>query len=168
MAAVRNLWIRGKIMQAGNIMIMKRFIALITALILLHTVGYCSGISVVIDNEPVAFDTAPIIYNERTMVPMRQIFEQLGCGIEWLGESKTVIAAKNNLLVAMQIGSNKVIKTDIEKGTTEVIESDTAPIIHNERTMIPVRVISEALGYEVLWDAENNAVVILQSNTETN
>lgn len=159
---MQNSLIPGKmIMQHGNRRnAMKRIIALIMALYLFNTVCYCADISVIIDSEPVEFDAAPIIYNERAMVPMRKIFEQLGCEVEWLGEGRTVIATKNNLLIAMQIGSSKVIKTDIETADTDVIESDTAPIIHNDRTMIPVRVISEALGYGVEWNEKENAVII--------
>lgn len=157
----------GRKTQVGNKIPMKRLFIMVAVLILCQRVCHALDISVVIDNEPVVFDIAPIIYNDRTMVPMREIFEQLGCDLEWSGERKTVISTKNNLIVALQIGSKKIIKTDIEKGTTEVIESDTAPIIHNERTMIPVRVISKSIGYEVLWDAENNTVVIFKPNPET-
>ena len=156
-------------MEAGNKKnIMRSLIAFIIAMFVFNTACYCADISVVIDDKVLEFDTAPIIYNDRTMVPMRKIFEQLGCGVEWLGEKSTIIATKNNLLIAMQIGSSKVIKTDIETGTTEVLESDTAPVIHNDRTMIPVRVISEALGYNVLWDANESAVIINTASEKEN
>ena len=36
----------------------------------------------------------PQIINDRTMVPLRKIFELLGCNIEWNGSTKTVIATK--------------------------------------------------------------------------
>ncbi|MBE7036989.1 MAG: hypothetical protein E7403_06825, partial [Ruminococcaceae bacterium] len=40
-------------------------------------------ISVTISGRKVNFDQEPIIYNERTMVPMRKIFESLGATVSW-------------------------------------------------------------------------------------
>lgn len=37
---------------------------------------------------------------------------------------------------------------------------DQQPVIKNSRTLVPVRFIAEALGYEVEWDEKNNAAVI--------
>lgn len=43
---------------------------------------------------------------------------------------------------------------------TAVAFPDQQPIIKNSRTLVPVRFIAEALGYEVEWDAKVNAAVI--------
>ena len=53
-----------------------------------------------------------------------------------------------------------IILTDVETNQTTVYESDVAPVIHNERTMIPVRVISEILGYKVDWESQTRKVII--------
>ena len=42
----------------------------------------------------------------------------------------------------------------------EVIKSDVAPYIYKDRTMVPLRVISENLGKKVLWDSANRSVQI--------
>ena len=47
----------------------------------------------------------------------------------------------------------------IEKDGKEII-LDVAPMIKNGRTMVPIRFISEALGYEVEWDALTREVII--------
>lgn len=91
---------------------------------------------------------------------MRKIFEELGCEVEWLSESQTVIATHNSKIIALQIGANKVISNDIETGMTDVIETDIAPILHNNKTMVPVRVISETLGYKVDWNGQTQTVII--------
>ena len=122
--------------------------------------GYASEITVKINDKDVIFDVSPIIMNERTMVPMRAIFEDLGCEVEWLSQSQTVIATQNSKIIALQIGSNRIISTDVETNQTTVYESDVAPVIHNERTMIPVRVISEILGYKVDWESQTQEVII--------
>lgn len=44
--------------------------------------------------------------------------------------------------------------------------SDVAPIIESGRILVPLRVISEKLGAEVIWDAKSNTVRILTAKTE--
>jgi len=48
----------------------------------------------------------------------------------------------------------------------DVLESDVAPVIENGRVMVPIRIISEKLGTEVIWDAESNTVRILTAKTQ--
>ena len=140
---------------------MKRVLSFILMLFaMVGSVCHAEGIGVVIDDEIINFDVSPIIENGRTLVPMRKIFEELGCEVEWLSESRTVIATKNSKIIALQIGKNKIISTDIETGVSTVTETDTAPKIHNGRTLVPVRVISESLGCIVEWDGENQTVII--------
>ena len=43
---------------------------------------------------------------------------------------------------------------------TAVTFPDQQPVIKNSRTLVPVRFIAEALGYEVEWDEKTNAAVI--------
>ena len=43
---------------------------------------------------------------------------------------------------------------------TAVAFPDQQPVIKNSRTLVPVRFIAEALGYEVEWDEKVNAAVI--------
>lgn len=128
--------------------------------VMLPPICYASDISVRIDNKNIEFDVPPIIENNRTLVPMRKIFEELGCDVEWLAESKTVIATKNSRIIALQIGKNKIISTDVETGESVVTEIDISPIIYNNRTLVPVRVISECLGYNVEWKSDEKTVLI--------
>ena len=122
---------------------------------------FASGIGVIIDDKKIDFDVPPTLQNGRVLVPMRKIFEEFGCGVEWLGESQTVIATQNSKVIALRIGVNKIICSDIETGVAEVKEIDTAPIAQNGRTLVPVRVISEILNYFVAWNEKTRTVIIL-------
>ena len=138
---------------------MKHFRALLLLFIVAFSLPcYASGISVSINNTNIEFDIPPIMHSDRVLVPMRKIFEELGCIVEWLGKTQTVIATKNR---ALQVGKNKRISTNIETGMTDVKEIDIAPVIYENRTMVPARVISEALGYAVEWDGTEQTVHIL-------
>ena len=42
------------------------------------------------------------------------------------------------------------------------VQSDVAPFIQNDRTMVPARAIFEAMGAQVTWDAENKTVLMVR------
>ena len=139
---------------------MKKFIILLLTLLCISSISYADEIKVTIDNLPIEFDVAPTIIENRTMVPMRKIFEELGCTVEWLGETQTIIAAHNSKLIALQIGNPRVLITDIETGVTDMKLSDISPIIIDNRTLVPLRIISESLGHNVDWiGSESHAVI---------
>ena len=136
-----------------------KFIILVICLFF-NATCYASNIVVTINDIPIEFDVPPIIQNNRTLVPMRKIFEELGCEVEWLSETQTIIATQNNKIIALQINKNKIIINDISTGITKLIELDTAPILHNNKTLVPVRAISETLGYNVDWNNQTRTVII--------
>ena len=114
-------------------------------------------IKIAIDGDYIDFDVAPQIINNRTMVPLRAIFESLGADVEWDNDTQTVIAVKDDITVTTTIGSTIMYVNNTKK----II--DTAPIIISGRTLIPVRFIAEAFDCEVEWDGDNNIVDITSS-----
>ncbi len=108
--------------------------------------------------DPVVMDVAPFIENSRTMVPFRFIGESLGAEIGWNPDEYSVSYVLGENTVKLYIG--KSIATVNGKD----IPIDENPLIVarivNARTMVPIRFISEALGFNVSWDAENRSVAI--------
>ncbi len=119
-----------------------------------------SGISVMIEGTQIVFDVPPQIINDRTMVPMRKIFETLGAKVDWYGEANLIIATKNELIIAMEIGKADFSVTNVITGETKTVELDSVPVIIDERTLVPARAISESLGYYVDWSAQTQTVLI--------
>lgn len=104
----------------------------------------------------------PQIINNRTMVPFRKIFNSLGVSddnITWIGETRTVIAKKDNIEIELQIDNNQAKKKVDDEITT--ITLDSAPIIMDNRTMVPVRFIAESMQKLVGWDNQNRTVIII-------
>lgn len=99
------------------------------------------------------------IINSRTMVPMRKIFELLGASIEWNGGNQTVLATKDDISIKLQIGNE--IAEVIRDGKTEKVKLDSKPVIVNNRTLVPLRFISESLEKQVGWDAQNQTAIII-------
>lgn len=99
------------------------------------------------------------IINSRTMVPMRKIFELLGASIEWNRGNQTVLATKDDISIKLQIGNE--IAEVIRAGKTEKVKLDSMPVIVNNRTLVPLRFISESLEKQVGWDAQNQTAIII-------
>ncbi len=116
------------------------------------------SISVCLDGKLLNFDVPPQLTDDRTMVPMRAIFEALGATVDWDEDTQTVLATKNTTTISMTIGEPTMIVNYTKKTL------DTAPCVISGRTLIPVRAISEELGTTVQWSQKNNMVVICSKN----
>lgn len=88
------------------------------------------------------------------MVLFRTIFEAFGADVKWDDKNKVAIGIKDGVTIELTIGSSKAIKNK------EVINLDVPAQIIDERTMVPLRFVSESLGATVGWD-ENSKVVII-------
>lgn len=106
----------------------------------------------------------PQIMNNRTMVPMRKIFEVFGANVEWDGDTKTITATTAEKELKLQIDNKTAIVKALDSDNTEEIALDAAPVIYNNRTMVPVRFIAESLELHVGWVPETKTVVILDTD----
>ena len=113
-----------------------------------------ADISVFVNGEPLGFDVPPIIENERTLVPMRAIFEALGAEVSWDNDTATVTAKKDGDTLKISIGSNILYKNG------KATELDAPAKIVNERTLVPVRAVAESFEANVDWDGEKQSVLI--------
>lgn len=143
----------------------KKIILLILLLIFCTTTTLAATANVQISGDVIDFTDSDgnkvdaQIINSRTMVPLRKIFEILGCNIEWDGTTRTVTAANNETKLILQI-DNKVARKVVD-GTETKITLDTAPTIYNNRTLVPLRFIAESLDKQVGWDAQNATAIII-------
>lgn len=128
-------------------------------------------VDIVIDGEELNLDVAPQIIDGRVMVPIRGVLENLGALVKWDDETQTVSARKSSKTVSLEIGSNDVTldkgeTNDDGSAKTETIQTDVAAQLVSDRTLVPLRVISEAMGYSVDWNDETYTVSITTDNDE--
>ena len=117
-------------------------------------------ITILVNGEKLVTDVNPQLVNDRTMVPMRAIFEALGATVTWFEADQLIFATKAETMIVLQIGNAKMqMQSAIEEGVT-AIDLDTAPYLFESRTLVPVRAVSEALKATVDWIEETNTVVI--------
>ncbi len=136
----------------------------ITALILslaLCTAVYGEEISVCVDGQLIEFAAAPYIENDRTMVPMRRIFEELGAVVEWDDAEQSVTASAGGSVAALTIG----LDTMYVNGSA--VPLDAVPTLIDDTTFVPLRAVSEALGCTVEWNDGESRVYITRGGEAT-
>lgn len=116
-------------------------------------------ISVYVEGQKVSFDVPPQTINDRTMVPIRAIFEVMGATVNWDNATQTAICTKDNSVVKMTLNSKTEYINDVP------YEMDVAPVIVDNRTLAPARYVAEAFGYFVNWDDNTKSVLINKTST---
>lgn len=110
-----------------------------------------------IDDRLVTTDVAPVVVNSRVLVPIRVVSEGLGAQVSWDNPSQTVTVKKGSVTLKMVANKTTYTKNGVNK-TMDV----PVKVIKN-RTLVPIRVVSEDLGAGVQWDKGN---VYVQSGGE--
>ena len=115
-----------------------------------------ASIRVFIDGTEVQFpDQKPVINSDnRTLVPVRFVSEALGAEVEWISETRTVKINYKEKTILLEIGQKQALVG------TSIIMLDTKAEIMNERTMVPLRFVSECLGAVVDWEPLADAAMI--------
>lgn len=117
-----------------------------------------SPIKLIIDGKEVKDGPEAFIKNDRTLVPIRVIAEELDAEVTWDNDSRTVHISKEDLHVELPIDSN-LIEYTIDNETIYNL-SDVTPLIKEDRTFVPIRLVSNALGVGIDWDNDRRAVII--------
>lgn len=110
-----------------------------------------------VNGQTMTLPLAPYMVEDRTLIPLRFVSEALGYEVRWDGEARKVtILDQEETFVEMTIG---VISATV-RGTE--VEMHVAPEIHpgTDRTVVPLRFVSETLGYHVHWDDETHDITI--------
>lgn len=136
------------------------FVALGLSFALLSPAYAADKISVTVDSKPLTFDVEPFMQDDRVLVPLRAIFEALGCDVSYIEETETVFAKNGTKFVSLDIGSDEMFLKD------KTVKLDVAAQIKNDRTFVPVRAISESFNAAVDWDDATNTVIIETKKTQ--
>lgn len=141
---------------------MKKIISIILTVVLVISSMLCVSaadeeIKVYFEGSKINFDVQPQTINDRTMVPIRAIFEAMGATVTWDDTTQTAISTKDSTTVKMTLNSTTEYINDV------AYEMDVTPVIIEGRTLAPARYVAEAFGYYVNWEAMTQSVLISKS-----
>lgn len=114
--------------------------------------------AVVMNGVTVPMETAPVVENGRTILPIRYIATPLGAQVLWNAKEQkvTLIGSKR---VELWIGEPKA-RVDGTDVLIDPANPKVVPRISGGRTMLPLRFISETFGAEILYDAKLRTVTV--------
>jgi hypothetical protein len=127
---------------------------------MVFTVG---STSYTVNGQPETMDTAPVINNSRTLLPVKYVADPLKATTTWDQPTQKVTIGLNGKTLEMWIGQSnaKVNGTDtpIDANSTDV----TPVVVPPGRTMLPLRFIAENMGCKVNWDASTQEITVTYS-----
>lgn len=110
--------------------------------------------------EMVPKDMPAVIIDGRTMLPMRQIAQELGCEVNWNEAAQQIYVMRGSDIIVFTVNS----KAGYENG--KEFTMDVPATIVNDRTMLPVRALADALHLNIKWDDPNRTVIINSGDTD--
>ncbi len=138
---------------------MKKLFAALLCAAAVTAVGaaaYAEGedIKVYVDNELVEMSQSPTILDDRTLVPVRAIFEKAGATVSWNSSDTSATITKGDDSVYIKLNEDFIYRND-----NPIVLDVPAQLIEGS-TYLPVRAVSEAMGFGVTWDAVNKSILI--------
>lgn len=136
----------------------KVIIGLLAVLVILSLATGPNGHTASANTIPaVTIDGGKIVQN-RTLVPLRSIFEELGAGVQYNAKDKTITAKKGTTTVWLKVGSKTA------KINNKAITIDAAPQVYSGSTFVPLRFIGDAFGVKTDWDPRAEAAIVTAPN----
>jgi Copper amine oxidase N-terminal domain len=97
---------------------------------------------------------AALVKDGQIYVPLRSMFEQMGAAVAVSADGNTYSVTKNDASASVTLGKNEIIVN----GTSRPL--DVPPMVYHGIVLVPVRVLSEALGAYVEWVPSRQLVVV--------
>lgn len=113
-----------------------------------------AAISVQLNGQPLNTAVAPVKMKNRTVVPMRDIFEALGATVDWNPATMGITAQKEGTTVNLAINNRRAYINGRQ------VSLDQPATLLRGRTMVPLRFVSEAMGAQVGWNEAMQLVSI--------
>jgi hypothetical protein len=120
-------------------------------------------VTVVINNRELVFSGeegygVPYIDKQgRLMIPLRRSMESIGAEVSINNNNKVITAKKDGIIIKIPVGERYI------EVNGQNIKLDTASVIKNNRTFIPVRAVFNEFGYEIEWHDNSNTVILLNN-----
>lgn len=137
-------------------MLKKVSLSLLTSALLIAS----SGISSIHAANPVTSIYSDVVTNDRLLIPLRTVSENLGADVEWNKEQNSVTINKNETQILLTFNSSTVSVNDTE------VTLDAPAQLLAARTYVPLRFVSQTLGADVEWNQKSKQALITLEGTQ--
>lgn len=140
---------------------MKKLLLVLVILLLTSPGVYAdTDIGIEINGIQLVTDTSPTVENGRLLVPVSHLMRELGAQVDWNDQTRTVDITHEAGTIRLTINS----RTAQVNG--QPVQMDVPPRIINNRTLVPLRFLSENLDAQVEWDGVNRMVYVESKDFE--
>ncbi len=115
--------------------------------------------TIYIDGQEITLDVPPLIVNNRALVPLRGVFENLGATVDWNKATNQVIVKNKSMEVLLELNNTAVLVNG------QINFLDTPTQLQGDRTLVPIRFIAETLGHKVTWNSKTYRIDITTQTT---
>jgi len=131
----------------------KIFICLVVFSIFIMSISFTYAVDVRVNFGKINLPVEPVIYNDRTLVPLRVLAEIFGANVDWDPDGVVTINYKDDEIM-LPINSYTVALNN------EPIKIDSPAIIVDSYTMVPLKFLSDYFDVEVEWYEASRVVNI--------
>lgn len=130
-----------------------------------------STVNVNLDGKIIKADVPSVIYNTRTLVPIRLISESLGAEVGWDDATQSSTIKTSDKLIVVKVDSSKITVNGEQKDLPDNVPAKLMSTSKSDgsRIMVPLRFVSETLGAKVEWDSKTSTAIVESNkgNTDT-
>ena len=124
-------------------------------------------VSIVLDGQTLESDIPAFIVDNRTLVPVRIVSENLGAQVTWKQDTRQVQIETGGTSITLTIGSSQALVSGEAVELYDGVPATMAAVGSLTRTMVPLRFVSEQLGAQVDFDNDTSTVHITTAQEET-
>ncbi|WP_262684299.1 stalk domain-containing protein [Paenibacillus baimaensis] len=110
--------------------------------------------TVAVNKKNMTLEQAPVIVSGNTLIPIRFVADALGGTVKWDEKERKVTVIRGDKLIDLWIDNPELIING-QRVTAEV-----APKIMNNVTVVPLRILSENMGWKVTWDEKTQQITL--------
>jgi hypothetical protein len=106
-------------------------------------------------------EAPPMIVQGRTLIPLRVLAETMGMEVSWVSAGQYIWLDRDGVRLELQIGRNFAWKYALDAPEKrEKLEMDVPPMIVNNRTLLPLRFVTENFGALVDWNGFEQRILV--------
>lgn len=120
-----------------------------------------SVVNLTLDGSPLLSDVPALVWQSRTMIPVRLVGEKLGARVTWVDEADQVIFRRDDTTIVLTLGSASALVNGKHTTLPDLVPATVMRLNGTERTMVPLRFVSEQLSCTVRWQQDSYTASIL-------
>lgn len=126
----------------------------------LYSAATVNTVSLTLNGSALSGDVPAMVCNDRTLVPVRLVAEALNVQVLWIQETHQVVLTRDSDVITLTLGSATAMVNGVSQQLYDGVPAMIARYQGIDRTMVPLRFVSEQLGCEVSWDQESYTAAV--------